>query len=95
MNRTGTHWGKASRQYLVDQLPEHGWNLPKTPDETNAKLFEPELAKIMIDLLKISSINERITFYFLSYTLYEHFILFQSKVLKIFDKHGTPCTVNR
>ena len=32
MNRTRTHWRKAPRQYLVDQLAKHGWRWPKTPD---------------------------------------------------------------
>ena len=53
MNRTKTHWRKASRQYLVDQLPKHGWKWPKTPDGKNAKLLKPELAQIMIDILGI------------------------------------------
>ena len=30
-NRTRTHWRKATRQYLVDQLSKHGWKWPKTP----------------------------------------------------------------
>ena len=25
MNRTRTHWGKANKGYLVDQLSKHGW----------------------------------------------------------------------
>ena len=53
MNRTKTHWRKASRQYLVDQLSKHGWRWPKTPDGKNAKLLKPELAQIMIDILGI------------------------------------------
>ena len=38
MNRTRTHWRKASRQYLVDQLSKHGWKLLKTRD---GKLQKP------------------------------------------------------
>ena len=53
MNRTRTHWRKAHRGYLVDQLSKHGWRWPKTPEGTNAKLLKPELAQIMIDLLGI------------------------------------------
>ena len=53
MNRTKTHWRKASRQYLVDQLSKHGWRWPKTPDGKNAKPLKPELAQIMIDMLGI------------------------------------------
>ena len=51
MNRTRTHLRKANRQYLVDQLSEHGWRWPKTPDGKNAKPLKPELAQIMIDIL--------------------------------------------
>jgi len=57
MNRTRTHWRKANRQYLVDQLSKHGWRWPKTPDGKNAKLLKPELAQIMIDILGIYLIN--------------------------------------
>ena len=32
MNRTRTHWRKAARQYLVDQLSKHAWGWPKTPE---------------------------------------------------------------
>ena len=31
-NRTGTHWRKAKRIYLVDQLSKNGWRQPTTPD---------------------------------------------------------------
>ena len=48
MNRTRTHWRKANRQYLVDQLSKHGWRWPKTPDGKNTKPLKPELAQIMI-----------------------------------------------
>ena len=59
MNRTRTHWRKSSRQYLVDQLSQHGWRWPKTPEgQKNTKLLKPELAQIMIDLLKTYFINK-------------------------------------
>ena len=35
MNRTRTHWRKAARQYLVDQLSKHAWGWPKTPEGKN------------------------------------------------------------
>ena len=54
MNRSRTHWRKASRQYLADQLFKHGWKLPKA-QMNNAKLLRPELTQIMIDLLEVSS----------------------------------------
>ena len=57
MNRTRTHWRKAPRQHLVDQLSKHNWKLQKTSDGKNAKLLRPELAQIMIDLLNIKLIN--------------------------------------
>ena len=53
MSRSRTHWRKAHRGYLVDQLSKHGWKWPKTPDGKNAKLLKPELAQIMIDILGI------------------------------------------
>ena len=53
MNRTRTHWRKTKRGYLVDQLAEHGWRWPKTPDGKNTKLAQTELAQIMIDLLGV------------------------------------------
>ena len=31
-NRTKTHWRKATKGYLVDQLSKRGWKWPKTPD---------------------------------------------------------------
>ena len=39
-NRTRTHWRKATREYLVDQLAKYGWRWPKTPDRKNAKLAQ-------------------------------------------------------
>ena len=39
MNRTRTHWRKATRQYLVDQLPKHGWRWPKTPEGKKTQNF--------------------------------------------------------
>ena len=36
-NKTKTHWRKAKRGYLVDQLSKHGWRLPRTRDGTDAK----------------------------------------------------------
>ena len=53
MNRSRTHWRKAHRGYLVDQLSKHGWGWPKTAEGKNAKLLKPELAQIMIVLLGI------------------------------------------
>ena len=53
MSRSRTHWRKANRGYLVDQLSKHGWKWPKTPDGKNAKLLKPALYKIMIELLGI------------------------------------------
>ena len=35
-DRTRTHWRKAPRQYLVDQLAKRGWRWP-TPEGQNAK----------------------------------------------------------
>ena len=32
MNRSRTHWRKAHRGYLVDQLSKHGWRWPKTAE---------------------------------------------------------------
>ena len=43
MNRTRTHWRKASRQYLVDQLSKHGWRWPKTPEGKKHKTFETRI----------------------------------------------------
>ena len=57
MNRTRTHWRKAPRQYLVDQLAKHGWRWPRTSDGTNAKLTQQEFGQIMVDLLGIQLIN--------------------------------------
>ena len=37
-NRTRTHWRKATRGYLVDQLAKHGWKLPKASDGKNVKM---------------------------------------------------------
>ena len=48
------HWRKTRRQYLVDQLLNHGWKWRKTPDGKNAKLKRPKLQQIMIDLLGIT-----------------------------------------
>ena len=53
MSRSRTHWRKAYRGYLVDQLSKHGWKWPKSPDGKNAKLLKPALYKIMIELLGI------------------------------------------
>ena len=53
MNRTRTHWRKAHRGYLVYQLSKHGWKWPKTPEGKNTKIWKPELAQIMIDILGI------------------------------------------
>ena len=36
-NRTRTHWRKATRIYLVDQLAKQGWKWPKTPEGKNTK----------------------------------------------------------
>ena len=52
-NRTRTHWRKAKRVYLVDQLAKHGWRWPRTQSGRNAKLTQKELGQIMIDLLGI------------------------------------------
>ena len=52
-NRTRTHWRKAKRLYLVDQLAKHCWRLPKTPDEKSTKLTHTELTQILTDLLGI------------------------------------------
>ena len=52
-NRTKSHWREAKKEYLVDQLFNLGWKLPKTPDGRNAKLTQKELTQIMIDLLGI------------------------------------------
>ena len=52
-NRTRTHWRKAPRQYLVDQLAKRAWRWPTTPEGKNAKPTQKELAHIMIDLLGI------------------------------------------
>ena len=30
MNRTRSHWRKATKGYLVDQLSKHGWKWPET-----------------------------------------------------------------
>ena len=41
MSRSRTHWRKANRGYLVDQLSKHGWKWPKTSDGKNEKLLKP------------------------------------------------------
>ena len=51
MNRTRTHWRKATKGYLVDQLGKHGWKGSKTT-RTKYKTTK-ELGQIMIDLLRM------------------------------------------
>ena len=53
-SRPKTHWRRATRQYLVDQLSEHCWKWSKTPYGKTAKLKRPGLQQIMIDLLGFS-----------------------------------------
>ena len=48
MNRTRSHWRKATKVYLVDQLFKHGW---KWPNKMQKNKSQKELAQIMIDLL--------------------------------------------
>ena len=42
MNRTRSHWRKATKGYLVDQLSKHGWKWSKTPDE-KCETFETRI----------------------------------------------------
>ena len=67
MSRSRTHWRKAYRGYLVDQLSKHGWKWPKTAEGKNTKLLKPELAQIMIDLLGIELINNILFSFYISY----------------------------
>ena len=39
MNRSRTHWGKAHRGYLVDQLSKHGWRWPITAEGEKTQNF--------------------------------------------------------
>ena len=39
MSRSGTHWRKAYRGYLVDQLSKYGWKWPKTAEGKNTQNF--------------------------------------------------------
>ena len=40
MNRTRTHWSKAPKGFLVDQLAKHGWKWPRDKEGRNAKLTQ-------------------------------------------------------
>ena len=41
--RSRTHWRKAYRGYLVDQLSKHGWKWPKTAEGKKRKTFETRI----------------------------------------------------
>ena len=42
-NRTRTHWRKAKRVYLVDQLSKHGWRWPTKKQMDKYKAFTPRI----------------------------------------------------
>ena len=46
-NRNRTHWRRATKGYLVDQLAKYGSKYT-TPEVTNAKLTQKQLAQTMI-----------------------------------------------
>ena len=53
MNRTRTHWRRATNELSVDQLAKHGWEYTGTQSGQNAKLTRQEFGQIMVDLLRI------------------------------------------
>ena len=96
MNRTRSHWRKATKGYLVDQLSKHGWKWSKTPVEKKVKLLKPELAQIMIDLLGIYLLNQ-LTNYILFFILYK-LLKYHPGLVKSIHKlcqHGTSRAINR
>ena len=42
-NQTRTHWRKAKRVYLVDQLSKHGWRWPTKKQMDKYKAFTPRI----------------------------------------------------